>query len=201
MVGGTANPGLRRGTLAGRQAESEVIAQALGRLADGRPQVVELTGDPGIGKTRLLTELARQAAERGFLVLDGRAQHGGERVPFYALVDALDDYLAGLDLRELEADRDVLASIFPSLRRPGMENAGPAGERYRLFRAVRVLLGSLASPGCPPPRLHAVGRRGHRGAGRPAAPPAAPRAGAARPGLPVAAGARAAACRGGHGPG
>ena len=146
MVGGTANPGLRRGTLAGRQAESEVIAQALGRLADGRPQVVELTGDPGIGKTRLLTELTRQAAERGFLVLDGRAQHGGERVPFYALVDALDDYLAGLDLRELEADRDVLASIFPSLRRPGMENAGPAGERYRLFRAVRVLLGSLASP-------------------------------------------------------
>jgi predicted ATPase len=154
MVGGTANPGLRRGTLAGRQAESEVIAQALGRLADGRPQVVELTGDPGIGKTRLLTELARQAAERGFLVLDGRAQHGGERVPFYALVDALDDYLAGLDLRELEADRDVLASIFPSLRRPGMENAGPAGERYRLFRAVRVLLGGGAgfASARPPPR-------------------------------------------------
>jgi DNA-binding NarL/FixJ family response regulator len=146
MVGGTADPGLRPGTLAGRQAECEVIAQALGRLADGRSQVVELTGDPGIGKTRLLTELARQAAERGFGVLDGRAQHSGERVPFYALVDALDDYLAGLDLRGLEADRDVLASIFPSLRRPGMENAGAACERYRLFRAVRVLLESLASP-------------------------------------------------------
>ena len=146
MVGGTADPGLRSGTLAGRQAECEVIAQALGRLADGRSQVVELTGDPGIGKTRLLTELARQAAERGFGVLDGRAQHSGERVPFYALVDALDDYLAGPDLRGLEADRDVLASIFPSLRRPGMENAGAACERYRLFRAVRVLLESLASP-------------------------------------------------------
>ena len=146
MVGGTADPGLRPGTLAGRQAECEVIAQALGRLADGRSQVVELTGDPGIGKTRLLTELARQAAERGFGVLDGRAQHSGERVPFYALIDALDDYLAGLDLRGLEADRDVLASIFPSLRRPGMENAGAACERYRLFRAVRVLLESLASP-------------------------------------------------------
>jgi hypothetical protein len=146
MVGGTADPGLRPGTLAGRQAECEVIAQALGRLADGRSQVVELTGDPGIGKTRLLTELARQAAERGFGVLDGRAQHSGERVPFYVLIDALDDYLAGLDLRGLEADRDVLASIFPSLRRPGMENAGAACERYRLFRAVRVLLESLASP-------------------------------------------------------
>jgi len=146
MVGGTADPGLRGGTLAGRQAECEVIVQALARLADGRSQVVELTGDPGIGKTRLLTEVARRGAEHGFLVLDGRAQHGGERVPFYALVDALDDYLAGLDFWGLEAERDLLASIFPTLRHPGMENAGPGRERYRLFRAVRVLLESLASP-------------------------------------------------------
>jgi DNA-binding NarL/FixJ family response regulator len=146
MVGGTAHPGLRSGTLAGRQAECDVIAQALARLADGRSQVVELTGDPGTGKTRLLTEMARRGAERGFLVLDGRAQHSGERIPFYALVDALDDHLAGLDFRELEADRAVLASIFPSLRRPDRENAGRAGERYRLFRAVRALLESLASP-------------------------------------------------------
>jgi AAA ATPase-like protein len=146
MVRGTAHPGLRSGILAGRQAECDVVARALARLADGRSQVVELTGDPGIGKTRLLTEVARRGAEHGFLVLDGRAQHGGERVPFYALVDALDDHLAGLDCWGLEADRDVLASIFPSLRRPGMGTATPACERYRLFRAVRALLESLASP-------------------------------------------------------
>jgi hypothetical protein len=30
-------------------------------------------------------------------VLDGRARHSGGRIPFYALVDALDDHLAGLD--------------------------------------------------------------------------------------------------------
>jgi predicted ATPase len=146
MVGGTAHPGLRSGTLAGRQAECDVIAQALARLADGRSKVVELTGDPGIGKTRLLMEVARRGAEHGFQVLDGRAQHGGELVSFYALVDALDDHLAGLAGRGPEADRDVLASIFPSLRRPGRENAGPACQRYRLFRAVRALLESLASP-------------------------------------------------------
>jgi AAA ATPase domain len=202
MVGGTAHPGLRPGTLAGCQAECDVIAQALARLADGRSQVVELTGDPGIGKTRLLTEVARRGAEHGFLVLDGRAQHSGERVPFYALVDALDDHLAGLDLWGPEADRDVLASIFPSLRRPGMENAGPTCERYP---PVPGGPGAAGIPGfasaCPAPRRHAVGRRGHRGAVRPAALSATPQACAARPGLPEAAGARAAAGRGGHGRG
>ena len=153
MVGGTANPGLRWGTLAGRQAELRSSRRRLGASPTADSQVVELTGDPGIGKTRLLTELARQAAERGFLVLDGRAQHGGERVPCYALVDALDDYLAGLDLWGLGADRDVLASIFPSLRRPGMENAGPA---WRAVPAVPRGAGAAGVAGFasarPPPR-------------------------------------------------
>jgi DNA-binding CsgD family transcriptional regulator len=147
MLQQTAHPELgRSGTFVGRQAECEVIERALARLANGGSQVIELTGDPGIGKTRLLAELARRAGERGFLVLEGRAQHSGGRVPFYALADALDDHLAGLDAGVREADRDVLSSIFPSLRRPGLENASLVFERYRLFRAVRALLESLASP-------------------------------------------------------
>ena len=55
MLQGTVDAGSgRSGTLVGRQAECGVIEQALARLADGRSQVVELTGEPGIGKTRLL---------------------------------------------------------------------------------------------------------------------------------------------------
>ena len=92
----------------------------------------------------MLAELARLARGHGVLVLDGRAQHGGERIPFHTLVDALDDHIAGLNHG---ADLDVLGSVFPSLRAPG--RAGPASglERYRLFRAVRTLLESLASQG------------------------------------------------------
>ena len=141
---GSGRPG--SGSLVGRQRECEIIEQALARLADGTSQVIEITGDPGIGKTRLLAEVAHRAGERGFLVLDGRAQHGGGRIPFYALADALDDHLAGLDFGDCEADRDVLYPVFPSLCRPGMENASLPCERYRLFRAVRALLESLASP-------------------------------------------------------
>jgi DNA-binding NarL/FixJ family response regulator len=147
MLQQTADPEWARpGALVGRQAECEVMEQALARLASGGSQVLELTGDPGIGKTRLLAELALRAGERRLLVLEGRAQHSGGRVPFYALADALDDHLAGLAGGLREADRDALGAVFPSLRRPGLQNASGAVERYRLFRAVRALLESLASP-------------------------------------------------------
>jgi len=137
----------RSGSLVGRKAECEVFEQALARLAGGSSQVIEVTGDPGIGKTRLLAELACRASERGFLVLDGRARHCGERIPFDALVDALDDHLAGLDRGQFKPELDVLGSIFPSLRGPAPQDVTAACERYRLFRAVRALLETLSSPG------------------------------------------------------
>lgn len=134
------------GSLVGREAECEILEQVLERLAAGSSQVIEVTGDPGIGKTRMLAELARRASERGFPVLGGRAQHGGQRIPFCALVDALDDQLDGLDRGRLENDLDVLASIFPSLRSPGPGAVTISFERYRVSRAVRTVLEYLASP-------------------------------------------------------
>jgi AAA ATPase-like protein len=123
----TADPQLEgSGTLVGRRAECEVIDQALERLANGGSQVIELTGDPGTGKTRLLAELARRAGERGLLVLEGRAQHRGGRVPFYALVDALDDHLAAMDADVREADRDVLGSAGAAAGRGGAPCTRPA---------------------------------------------------------------------------
>jgi AAA ATPase domain len=94
------------GPLVGREREREILELALVRLARGSSQVIGVTGDPGIGKARLLAELARRAAEHGFPVLAGRAPHTGERMPFCALADALDDHLAGLGHG---ADLDALA--------------------------------------------------------------------------------------------
>ena len=190
------------GSFVGRKAEREVFEQALARLADGSSQVVEVTGDPGIGKTRLLGELARRASEQSFLVLDGRARHCGERIPFDALVNALDDHLAGLDRRQLKPDLDILGSIFPSLRGPGPQDVTAGCERYRLFRAVRALLETLSSPGlvlllddlqwADEDTVDLLA---------PTAPPTTPKAAPADLRIPVAAGTGAAACRGGCGPG
>jgi predicted ATPase len=146
---GVLDPRSREGSLVGREQELTVFEQALARLAHGSSQVIEVTGDPGIGKTRLLAELGRLAAGCGLPVLYGQAQHGGERIPFYALVDALDDHVAGLSHG---GDLDVLGTVFPSLSSSGRDRVTTGLERYRVFRAVRALLESLASPGLARPR-------------------------------------------------
>ena len=134
------------GLLAGRQAECEVLGQSLARLSGGSSQVIEVTGDPGIGKTRLLAELADRASDHGFLVLNGRARRG-VAVPFDVFVDALDDYLAGFGCDPPEPQLEVLGSIFPSLSRPQLPGLPVPGERHHLFRAMKRLLQILPSPG------------------------------------------------------
>ena len=79
----------RKGSLVGREAELRVFGQALARLANGASQVIEVTGDPGIGKTRLLAELARLAAGHGLPVLGGRAYEDfgeGDGLLWYSVI-------------------------------------------------------------------------------------------------------------------
>ena len=78
-----------------------------------------LVGEPGIGKTRLLGELADQADASGCLVLSGSASELERDLPFWVFVDALDEYVEGLEPRRLAALADdvrtELAMVFPSL--------------------------------------------------------------------------------------
>ena len=78
--------------LVGRAEELRALEAALDRL----PGAVELVGEPGIGKTRLLAELERIADDRGCLVLSGSASELERDLPFWVFVDALEDYVRGL---------------------------------------------------------------------------------------------------------
>jgi DNA-binding CsgD family transcriptional regulator/tetratricopeptide (TPR) repeat protein len=119
------------------------------RLAGGEGSMVELVGEPGIGKTALLDAVCRRAEERGCLVLRGRAARLERDVPFQVIVDALDDHLGSVKPRLFESlDRDArveLGRVFPGLsalaleRRPALDS-----ERYRAHLAVRSLLALLA---------------------------------------------------------
>lgn len=60
--------------LVSRSAELAVLQRALQRAARGRPSLLLLRGEAGIGKTRLLRALRRLAFERGFASAFGRSQ-------------------------------------------------------------------------------------------------------------------------------
>ncbi len=137
------------GPLVGRAEEMALVERALADANAGTAVALGITGEPGIGKTRLLAEIARLGEERGCLVLVGRASELESDLPYGVFVDALDDYVRTLDPAWIEgldrASHGELARIFPSV--PAQE-AAPAtvlDERYRAHRAVRTLLSELAS--------------------------------------------------------
>ncbi len=77
------------GRLVGRDSELTRLLGLLDDASDGRPSHALISGDAGVGKTRLVAELAARAADRGFLVLSGRCAELGDSIPYLPLADAL----------------------------------------------------------------------------------------------------------------
>jgi DNA-binding CsgD family transcriptional regulator len=132
--------------LVGRREELAALERALAEVEQGRTRAVWLRGEPGIGKSRLLGELAARARERGVLVLEGRAAELERELPFALLSDALGPLVRGegaQGLRALEPDQlHELAAVLPLA---GVEAAPASGERHRAARALRALLELVAT--------------------------------------------------------
>jgi class 3 adenylate cyclase/tetratricopeptide (TPR) repeat protein len=129
--------------------------QAAVTLATGvtRPHGLWLLGEPGIGKTRLATEVALRAHAGGALVLFGRCDED-VGAPFQPVIQALRWYIGHVEDDQLAAalgiDPEALARLVPELRlrlpRPGT-GAAPTteAEQYRLFEAIRSWLSATAA--------------------------------------------------------
>ncbi|MGH8908745.1 MAG: ATP-binding protein, partial [Egibacteraceae bacterium] len=137
--------------LVGRHKELAMLDEALDSLDARSARLLEVVGEPGIGKTSLLGELSARASGRGHLVLSGRAVQPEREAPFGIFVEAVDPHLGEPDAQwrdRVDADCvGLLAKIFPALSgHAGDAVALPGAERYRLHRAVRQLLEQLARP-------------------------------------------------------
>ncbi len=120
----------------GRSKELSELAAALDEAGAGRGSLVLLSGEPGIGKTRLMSELAALAAGRNARVVTGRCWEEGGAPPFWPWMQVV---------RSLEGDFEQLASS--AERQTGRRGAGgvvPEGERLRLFDEVRRFLAEAA---------------------------------------------------------
>ncbi len=76
-------------SLVGRASELALLDGALAALEARAARAVEVVGPAGIGKSRLLTELAAKADDRGCLVLSGAGAELEQDLKFLVFVDAL----------------------------------------------------------------------------------------------------------------
>jgi DNA-binding CsgD family transcriptional regulator/tetratricopeptide (TPR) repeat protein len=143
-----------RGTpFVGRQHEVSVLLDHLTAAGRGDGGLVLVAGEPGIGKTRLLSELATRARATGWRVLLGRAYESEGMPPYLPFVEALRAYLLTCSLDELGPalgrGAAEVARLLPEVRDylPELEAGAPLGpdaERYRLYESVADFLLNIA---------------------------------------------------------
>jgi DNA-binding CsgD family transcriptional regulator len=138
VTAGTVSP-----IFVGRRPELSALAAALERALEGEPAVALVGGEAGVGKTRLVEELAASATAAGARVLSGACvELGGDRLPLAPLADALralarstpEDELTEL----LGPARGGLARLLPE-RAPGAGAGG--GETAPTSQLVELVLG------------------------------------------------------------
>ncbi len=138
--------------LAGRRPEVEQLEAALERAAEGGPALILLTGDAGMGKTRLVRELESRAASQDALALRGQCLElsVGELpyAPIAAALRSADDAVLAAGLAELPHDaRRELARVFPDSI-ADVPGEGARDDRFgqsRLFGWILALLQNLAT--------------------------------------------------------
>src|SRR5215218_3608067 len=135
--------------LVGRAGELAELEAAFAQAASGSASLALLAGDSGVGKTRLVSELAARVAGRSGHTLSGDCVDLGEGELPYAPLRAA--------LRPLARDGEPALDALPAATRsdltallPALDDGGPApaagrdpGAQGRLFEALLMLLREL----------------------------------------------------------
>ena len=142
------------GAFVGRGHELAELVAGLEDAFAGRGRLFLLSGEPGIGKTRLAEELIAHAKARGARLLVGRCWEAGGAPAYWPWVQSLRAYVRESDpsaLRgELGTGASELAQVLPELRErfsdlPPPAPAEPESARFRLFDAAAEFLRNAAA--------------------------------------------------------
>ena len=152
------------GNFVGRDRELGELRDALDETREGRGQLFLIFGEPGIGKTRLAGEIAREAVVRGVQAVWGRCWEGDGAPAYWPWIQVIRGCIIPAESAQrrtvLESEHasslvETVAQIVPELRTfvprplkpPTTERADTEQARFRLFDSVATLLKEFARPG------------------------------------------------------
>jgi tetratricopeptide (TPR) repeat protein/transcriptional regulator with XRE-family HTH domain len=140
-----ARPG---GPLIAREEELGQILMTVGAVEQGEGRLVILTGEPGVGKTRLAQEVTVHIGNRGFALATGRCYEPEQVVPYYPFLDALTGALtaAPRPLRAAASSRwPYLGWLLPDVvDAPDASQALGQDAQQLLFRSVTGFVKAVA---------------------------------------------------------
>jgi len=140
----------------GRHGEMASLAAQMQRARGGEAAFALIGGEAGVGKTRLVGELAGQASDAGFMVLVGHCiELGAEGLPLAPLVDALRVLARGTPVDELAGllgpARRGLARLLPELDPEGA--AVLPSDNVQAGQLLELVLGLIGRLGAARPVL------------------------------------------------
>ncbi|GAC1522740.1 MAG: hypothetical protein NVS2B16_30710 [Chloroflexota bacterium] len=136
------------GPLVAREQELERVLAAVSTVRAGTGQLVLLSGEAGVGKTRLAQEVSLALRTSGFLVATGRCYQAEGTLPFHPFLEALEH----LHLSAPAETRAEIPQRWPYLHRllpersvtPEMGRRDDREEQQKLFRSVTDFIATLA---------------------------------------------------------
>jgi class 3 adenylate cyclase len=138
--------------LVGRNGPLNTIEDALLQAHRGAGQVILLTGEAGVGKTRLSSEVERHAVRGGMAVMRGGCSEGEVAIPYLPFVEAIGNHLMTVDIESVRRRLGPVAAaplgrLFPRLEsdagRPS-ESGDPLQSKIRLFESILLVLQDAA---------------------------------------------------------
>ena len=146
---------LARGRLIGRRGELDRLRQLWAEAVSGHSLLALISGEPGVGKTRLARELIATARLSGATVLSGGCYEFEATTPYLPFVEALRDWVRQESPDRLRAVVDTSAPEVVRMAPEAEEKLGgqpsrppltPGEERLRLFDSLARAFQRMTAP-------------------------------------------------------
>lgn len=146
---------LVQGKIVGREGEFAQLQQQWQSAEQGRAHLVLLSGEPGVGKTRLATELMQAVQSLGAPVLRGGCYEYEATTPYLPFVEALRDWVHATGAEQLRVTlgdtAPEIVKLAPEIETklgalPASPPLSPNEERLRLFDHIARVLRNIAAP-------------------------------------------------------